>query len=98
MSDPHVIEEPGGTITVPADALEEIVARAAEPQGVRPRRRRLQVTVRDGSAAVRIEVTARQGDVLPEVGRGVQDAVAEALVTMCGLAVESVDLSVEDLE
>jgi uncharacterized alkaline shock family protein YloU len=96
-----VLEEPRGTITVTPSALAGLVARAAEAiEGahVRRGRRRLNVDVADGSARVRLELTARYGVVLPELARDVQERVAEALATMCRVQVEAVDVSVEEVE
>ena len=96
-----VLEEQRGTITVTPSALGELVVRAAEAVDgahVRRGRRRLDVDVRDGAARVRMELTARYGIVLPALGRSVQDHVADALATMCGVKVEAVDVSVEEIE
>jgi len=96
-----VLDEPQGTITVTPPALAGLVTRAAEAiEGaqVRRGRRRLDVDVADGSAHVRLELTARYGVVLPELAREVQERVAEALATMCCVHVEAVDVSVEEVE
>ena len=96
-----VLDESGGTITVTPAALAELVTRAAEDVDgaeVRRGRRRLDVDVSDGGARVRLEITARYGVVLPELARHVQERVARALTTMCGVKVEAVDVSVEEVE
>ncbi len=96
-----VLDEPQGTITVTPSALAGLVARAAEAiEGahVRRGRRRLDVDVANGSARVRLELTARYGVVLPELAREVQERVAEALATMCRVQVEAVDVSVEEVQ
>ncbi len=96
-----VLDEPQGTITVTPSALAGLVARAAEAiEGahVRRGRRRLDVDVANGSARVRLELTARYGVVLPELARDVQERVAEALATMCRVQVEAVDVSVEEVQ
>jgi len=96
-----VLEEPEGTITVTPSALSELVTRAAEAvEGaqVRRGRRRLEVELADGTARVRLELTARYGLVLPELARAVQERVAQALTTMCRVDVETVDVSVEEVE
>jgi uncharacterized alkaline shock family protein YloU len=96
-----VLEEREGTITVAPSALGELVARAAEAVDgaqVRRGRRRLEVELSDGSARVRLELTARYGAVLPELARDVQQRVAEALTAMCRVDVEAIDVSVEEVE
>jgi uncharacterized alkaline shock family protein YloU len=96
-----VLEEPGGTITVPAPVLASLVVQAAEEvDGVRVRRgrRRLEIDVGEGSARVRLELAARYGVVLPDVARLVQQRVAEALATMCRMTIEAIDVSVEEVE
>ena len=99
--DSLVLPGEAGTITVTAPALAGLVVRAAESGGgarVRRRRRGLQVDVVDGRARVALELAARYGVVLPELARGVQERVADALGRMCGLEVEAVDVFVEELE
>jgi uncharacterized alkaline shock family protein YloU len=101
MSDRHVIAEPGGTITVPAGVLAQIVQRAAEGvDGARVRRPRrgLEVSVDGGAARVALELAVRYGAVVPRVAEGVQRAVAEALRSVCGLEAAAVDVSVEELD
>jgi len=97
----YVLQEPAGTITVTASALTGLVVRAAERvDGARVRRgrRRLEIDVADGDARVRLELGARYGVVLPELARRVQEEVSEALATMCAVRIESVDVSVEEVE
>jgi uncharacterized alkaline shock family protein YloU len=97
----YVLDEPHGTITVTPSALAGLVTRAAEAvEGARVRRgrRRLDIDVTDGGAQVRLELTAPYGIVLPDLARDVQERVAEALATMCLLDVETVDVSVEEVE
>jgi uncharacterized alkaline shock family protein YloU len=96
-----VVSERQGTITVTPSALAGLVVRAAEAvDGVEVRRgrRRLDIDVALGEARVRLELTADYGLVLPGVAREVQELVADALVTMCGLSIGSVDVSVEEVE
>ena len=96
-----VMSEPAGTITVTPPALAGLVVQAAESVDgvqVRRRRRRLEIDVALGEARVRLELTARYGLVLPDVAREVQERVADALVTMCGVSIGSVDISVEEVE
>jgi len=96
-----VVSEPAGTITVTTPALAGLVVQAAEAVAgvqVRRGRRRLDIDVARGEANVRLELSARYGLVLPDVAREVQERVAEALVTMCGVSVGSAEVSVEEVE
>jgi uncharacterized alkaline shock family protein YloU len=96
-----VLPEPEGTITVTPAALAGLVIQAAEAvDGVQVRRgrRRLDIDITLDEARVRLELSARYGLVLPEVARDVQERVAAALVTMCAVRIESVDVSVEEVE
>ena len=96
-----VLDEPSGTITVTAPVLANLVTQAAEDvDGTRVRRgrRRLEIEVSADGARVRLELAARYGVVLPEVARRVQEQVAEALTTMCKVTVETIDVSVEEVE
>jgi len=96
-----VLSEPKGTITVTPVALAGLVVQAAEAVDgvqVRRRRRRVDIDVALGEARVRLELTARYGPVLPEVAREVQERVADALVTMCGVSIGNIDISVEEVE
>ena len=82
-------------------AVTQIVVRAAEgAEGARVRRprRHLDVEIDDGSASVELELTVEYGKVLPDVVRDVQERVAAALGTMCGVTVTAVDVSVEELD
>jgi uncharacterized alkaline shock family protein YloU len=94
------MSRPEGPITVTPSALAGLVATAAEPVDgaeVRRGRRRLDVDLADGTARVRVELTAQYGVVLPELAREVQQRVAEALTKMCSVDVEAVDVSVEEI-
>ena len=51
-----------------------------------------------GRAAVSLELAVRHGVVLPDLAHAVQERVAAALGTMCGLDVDRVDLAIEELE
>jgi uncharacterized alkaline shock family protein YloU len=95
-----VLEERGGTITVPAPVLASLVVQAAEEiDGVRVRRGRRRLEIDVGEAGtVRLELAARYGVVLPDAARLVQRRVAEALATMCGVTIEAIDVSVEEVE
>ena len=81
-------------------ALTTIVVRAAEQvDGVRVRRprRHLDVEIEDGRARVELELAVAYGKVLPDAAREVQEHVARAVGTMCGVDVTAVDVSVEEL-
>ena len=95
-----VLEERGGTITIPAPVLASLVVQAAEEiDGVRVRRGRRRLEIDIGEAGtVRLELAARYGVVLPDAARLVQRRVAEALATMCGVTIEAIDVSVEEVE
>lgn len=99
MSDRHVLHEGGGSISIAAGALAAIVRRAAESvSGARIRGRRgLDVRVAGATAQVEIALVAPYGAVLPELARAVQERVADALGSMCGLRA-GVDVAVEELE
>jgi uncharacterized alkaline shock family protein YloU len=90
----------GGTLTVSTGAVSQIVMRAAESvDGVRVRRRRrLDVTVEDGSAHVALPLTLAYGLVVPDAARDVQQRVAAALATMLGCEIAAVDVAVEGLD
>jgi uncharacterized alkaline shock family protein YloU len=97
----YVVPGDRGSITVTASVLNELVVQAAESvEGaeVRRGRRRFEVSVAEGHAGVRLELTARYGVVLPGLAREVQERVADALATMCGVEVDAVDVSVEAVE
>jgi uncharacterized alkaline shock family protein YloU len=81
-------------------AVTQIIVRAAEAVGgarVRRPRRHLDVEIAGGSARVDLELTVEYGKVLPEVARDVQERVAAALGTMCGVTVNAVNIAVEEL-
>jgi uncharacterized alkaline shock family protein YloU len=90
-----------GSVTVTGAALTELVVRAAEfvsGAEVRRGRRRLEIEVAEGRARVRLELTATYGIVLPQLAREVQEQVAAALESMCGVEVDAVDVSVEAVQ
>jgi uncharacterized alkaline shock family protein YloU len=99
MSDELALDEPGGTISVPAATLARLVVSAAElVDGARVRRpRRVELALADGGAAVSLQLAARYGTVLPELAEAVQASVSRTLAQMCGVEVRSVDVSVEEL-
>jgi uncharacterized alkaline shock family protein YloU len=91
----------GGAVRITDAALTQIVVRAAESvPGTRVRRprRHLDVLIEDSRARVELELAVAYGQVLPELARKVQERVAAALTTMCGVDVTAVDVSVEELE
>jgi uncharacterized alkaline shock family protein YloU len=97
----YVLEAKHGTVTITPSALAELIVRAAElvdGAQVRRGRRRLDVDVSEGKARVRLELSARYGVVLPELARDVQQRVSGALTSMCGVDVQAVDVSVEEVE
>ena len=97
----YVMSGDRGSITITPSTLTELVVRAAESVDgaeVRRGRRRLEIDVADRRAHVRLELSARYGVVLPRLAREVQERVAGALATMCGVEVEAVDVSVEAVE
>lgn len=97
----YVVPGDRGSITITPSTLTELVVRAAESvdgADVRRGRRRLEIDIADGHAHVRLELSARYGVVLPRLAREVQERVADALTTMCGVEVDAVDVSVEAVE
>jgi uncharacterized alkaline shock family protein YloU len=85
-------------IRVTDAALTQIVVRAAESvDGVKVRRprRHLDVDIAAGDARVSLDLSVAYGRVLPDAAREVQSRVADALGTMCGVSVRSVDVNVE---
>src|SRR6266576_3472413 len=97
----YVVDGVRGSITVTPSALAGLVVHAAETVDgaeVRRGRRRLEIDVTEGRAHVRLELSARYGVVLPRLAREVQERVAGALTTMCGVEVEAVEVSVEAVE
>jgi len=94
----RVVHE-GGTLTVTDAALSQIVVQAAEAvPGARVRRRRhVGIEIAGGGARVQLELAVAQGQVLPDTARDVQERVAAALGTMCGVTVDAVDVAIEEL-
>jgi uncharacterized alkaline shock family protein YloU len=96
----YVVRNAQGTITVPPSVLADLVVRAAETVDgaqVRRGRRRLEVELADGGARVRLELAVRHGSVLPELARAVQERVADAIEATCGVGVDTIDVSVEEV-
>ena len=101
MSDSHVIDGFGGTITVAPAVLSSIVVQAAEGvEGARVRRPRrgLDVAIEDGRARVALELAVRYGAVIPDVAGDVQSRVADALRRSCELDAATVEVAVEELD
>jgi uncharacterized alkaline shock family protein YloU len=96
----HELTGPGGTITITPAALTQIVVRAAE-QAVGARvhrpRRGLEIELDHGHVRVELELVAQFGLVLPDLAQEVQERVSGALGGMCGLVVNAVDVSIEEL-
>jgi uncharacterized alkaline shock family protein YloU len=96
-----VVDGPHGTVIIPAPTLASLVVQATEAvEGARIRRarRHVDVTLIDGHARVSLQLVARYGEVLPDLARSVQEQVTDALTTMCGVVVDSVDVEVEEIE
>ena len=101
MSDERVIEGDGGSITISAGALAQVVQQAAESvDGARVRRprRTLELEVEGDRARVELDLAVRYGLVVTDLAREVQERVASALATMGGLRVEKVDVCVTELD
>ena len=91
----------GGAVTVTSAALAQIVVQSAESvDGARVRRPRrgLEVEAEPGSAHVELELAVRYGSALHDAAREVQERVGEALRTMCGFELVTVDVSIEELD
>ena len=93
----------GGAVTLSEGALTQIVVQAVESvEGARVRkgrrRRRLTIELEAGHARAELELAVAYGRVLPDVARAVQERVADALTGMCGVVVDAVDVSVEEVE
>jgi uncharacterized alkaline shock family protein YloU len=96
-----VVQEGGGSVRVSEAALTEIVRRAvASVEGARLRkgRRRIGVELQDGHARAELQLAVAYGRVLPEVSAAVQERVADALARMFEVEVDTVDVTVEQLE
>jgi uncharacterized alkaline shock family protein YloU len=82
-------------------ALSQIVIHAAESVAgarVRRPRRGVEIAVEGGRARVELELAAQVGSSLADLGREVQQRVADALRTMCALEPAAVDVAIEELE
>ena len=99
--DGHSLAGPHGAIRIEGDALAGLVVSAVElVEGARVRRPRrgLDVSVADGAARVELELAVRYGAVVPVLARAVQKSVADALRQSAGLAVQRVEVTVEELD
>lgn len=97
----HRVLEAGGAVEVTAAALSQIVTRAvaqAGPARVRRPRRDVGLALTGSRAKVTLALAAGYGEPLPALGARVQEEVSRALHAMCGLAVESVDVTFEELD
>jgi uncharacterized alkaline shock family protein YloU len=97
---PVLARADGGSVTVTESALAQIVSAAvSEVPGARLRRprRRPSLTLADGHARAELQLAVEYGRVLPEVALAVQERVAAALAAMCGVVIDAVDVSVEEL-
>jgi uncharacterized alkaline shock family protein YloU len=94
-----LVSDGGGSVRVSEAALVQLVdAAVSAVDGARlRRRRRLSLDLADGRARAEIEISAAYGSVLPETAREVQERVGEALVRMCGVEVDAVDVAVVEL-
>ena len=94
-----VVRGPLGRVELTGTALASLVARSAAtvPEiRVRRPRRGIEVVVGPASIHVQVAVEGAVGSVLPELGKTVQRAVAEAVSASTGLET-SVDVVFEDL-
>lgn len=90
-----------GSVTLTESALGQLVGRAVSSvPGARLRkgRRRLAIELEAGHARAELELAVAYGRTLPDVAREVQARVAETLAGMCGVVVDAVDVSVEQLD
>jgi uncharacterized alkaline shock family protein YloU len=88
-----------GTVSISSAALGRAVASAAETvDGVRVRRPRrgIDLAISGGRARVSLVLAARQGVVLQDAARNVQERVAAALEATIGLG-STVDVTVEEI-
>ena len=96
-----LVRDAAGSVTVTETALAHLIGQAvASVEGARLRkgRRRLGLEIEAGHARAELELAVAYGSVLPDVARAVQQRVAEALAGMCGLVVDGVDVTVEELD
>jgi len=87
-------------VQVTEGALMQIVVRAVEGVDgahVRRPRRTVSIALEGGHARVDLALEVAYGKVLPDVARGVQQEVVDALVRMCDVTVDAVDVTIEEL-
>jgi len=97
----ELLQSGAGTVSLSDGALAQIVTQAVESvEGARLRRgrRRAAVEIAAGHAHAELELAVAYGQVLPDVARAVQERVTDALAGMCGVVVDAVDVSVEELD
>jgi uncharacterized alkaline shock family protein YloU len=100
VTEPLVLPGPEGSITVAPAALTRLVVRAAQcVDGARVRRPRRSVEVAHagGRVSVSLEVAVSHGAIVPELAHAVQERVARAVGTACGVEIERVDLTIEEI-
>jgi len=88
-------------VKVTEGALTSIVVRAVEGVGgarLRRPKRKVTIAVEGGHARVDLALAVAYGNVLPDVARGVQQEVADALARMCDFTVDAVDVAIEELD
>jgi uncharacterized alkaline shock family protein YloU len=88
-------------VRVSEAALNEVVRRAvASVDGAQLRkgRRRLGVELEGGRARAELQLAVAYGHVLPEVSAAVQERVADMLARTFDVEVETIDVTVEQLE
>lgn len=96
---PLVLAGPLGRIEIAGEALETLAVRAlgtVAGADLARGRKVVEIDTEDGTAEVRVAITAQAGTALPEVGEHVQRAVAAALTATTGLDAR-VDVSVVGL-
>jgi uncharacterized alkaline shock family protein YloU len=100
VTEPLVLAGPEGSITVAPAALTRLVVCAAESaDGARVRRprRSVEVVCSDGRASVSLDLAVSPVVAVPRLARAVQERVADAISTSCGLEVERVDLTIGEI-
>jgi len=98
---PYTLRQDAGAVTVSPRAMAQIVLQAAESvPGARARRPRrgLDMAIEGERIRIALELAVAYGEVLPDLARRVQEEVTAAIGRMCGLAVDAVDVSVEELD
>jgi uncharacterized alkaline shock family protein YloU len=84
-------------VSISDSAFQRLVVRAVEQvEGARLRKPRKNVEIAGGR--LELALAARYGAVLPELARDVQQNVSETIATMCGLRLDGVDVTIEELD